>query len=314
MRETLPAIPQENYILEPARRDVAAAVALAFFTLEKDGVTGPVIFQWSDHYVKKADELVRLFETAKSLIESQKAGLVIVAQEPGFANDNLGWLKLEGRAGSSCGVDYHSFGEWVYRPPIERCEEMFKSQQWVWNTGHFVTSVEFMTSAFRTRAPNISAPVESIVSYRGTSQESSKLQELYPQLPSSNFDDVILKQIPRDQAYVVKADLGWVDPGNLNSLKEALQSAADDTVTRGNVICLRSKDAFIHNATDRPVAVMGVSNLIVVEMPDVTLVIDKGSVRRSWCVIERARTSRPRVTAVIRYRSRQSSRCDPKNH
>lgn len=279
LRTQLPQLSEHNYLLEPCRRDVAAAVALAFFTLEKDGVTGPVIFQWSDHYVSESETLLRLFTAGRALIESKTAGLVIIAQEPRFANDNLGWIKVEAPVNTVEGVPFHSFGEWVYRPEKKRCAEMFESRQWVWNTGHFVTSVEFMTSSFRSRAPDLAAMVERIVSYRGTPQERSRLDELYPQLRPSSFDEVILTQIPRDQACLLKADLGWVDPGNLSALKEALQGSPDETVTRGHVVDLCTKDAFIYNGTDKPVVAMGVSNLIVVELPDVTLIVDKGSVR-----------------------------------
>jgi mannose-1-phosphate guanylyltransferase len=279
LRAQLPAVPERNYILEPARRDVAAAVALAFFTLEKDGIVGPVVFQWSDHYVKEGDRLLTLLTAGREMVESGRAGMVIVAQEPDSANDNLGWLKVEGSRGRAHGHDYYSFGEWSYRPSRERCLQMFESREWVWNTGHFVTSVEFMTSSFRSRAPALAAAIEEIVSFRDTPDESSALERLYPRLEPNNFDDVILKQIPRDRAFLLKADLGWVDPGNLNSLKGVLQKAVDDTVTRGNVIELRTKNSFVYNGTDRPVAVMGVSNVIVVEMPDVTLVVDRDSVR-----------------------------------
>ena len=279
LRTQLPQLSERNYLLEPCRRDVAAAVALAFFTLEKDGVTGPVIFQWSDHYVNESETLLRLFATGTSLIESRTAGLVIIAQEPRFANDNLGWIKVEDQVNTVGGVPCHSFGEWVYRPEKKRCEAMFESRQWVWNTGHFVTSVEFMTSSFRSHAPELAAMISRIVSYRGTPEEHSKLDELYPQLPPNSFDDVILTRIPRDEACLLKGDLGWIDPGNLNALKEALQGSPDETVTRGHVVDLNTKDAFIYNGTDRPVVAMGVSNLIVVELQDVTLIVDKGSVR-----------------------------------
>lgn len=279
LRTQLPTLPESNYILEPSRRDVAAAVGLAFFTLEKDGVRGPVIFQWSDHYVSQADTLLKLFAAGKHLVETGTAGLVIIAQQPGFANDNLGWINVGDQVGTAEGQPYHAFGEWAYRPSRERCQEMFRSGQWAWNTGHFVTSVEFMTGQFRSRAPALAKQIEEIVSYRGTPKEREKLDQLYPLLESNNFDDVILKQIPRDKAVLLRGELGWVDPGNLNALKEVLQASPDDTVTRGSVVQLNTKDSFIYNGTDRPIAVMGVSNVIVVEMPDVTLVIDKASVR-----------------------------------
>jgi mannose-1-phosphate guanylyltransferase len=280
LRDQLPGIPQRNYILEPTRRDVAAAVGLAFFSLEKDGVTGPVIFQWSDHYVRESATLVGLFTAGRELIESRAAGLVIIAQEPGFANDNLGWIKLQEPKKLSSGQgDYYPFSEWVYRPTKQRCEEMFQSRGWVWNTGHFVTSVEFMTGSFRLRAPALAAALEKIVSYRGTAEAEAKLAELYPKLESNSFDDVILRNIPRDEAFVLKADLGWTDPGNLNALKEALQESPDANVIRGGGVCLDTRDVFVHNTTDRPVVVMGASDLRIIEMPDVTLVINKNSVR-----------------------------------
>ena len=53
-----PGIPTRNFILEPTRRDVAAAVALAFFSLQKDGNRGPVLFQWTDNYVSNPGQLV----------------------------------------------------------------------------------------------------------------------------------------------------------------------------------------------------------------------------------------------------------------
>ena len=130
LRTQLPALPESNYILEPSRRDVAAAVALAFFTLEKDGVRGPVIFQWSDHYVSQADTLLKLFAAGKQLVETGAAGLVIIAQQPGFANDNLGWINVGDQLGTANAgpdaVPYFGFGEWAYRPSRERCQEMFQ--------------------------------------------------------------------------------------------------------------------------------------------------------------------------------------------
>src|ERR1051325_11181682 len=179
LREQLPQLPEKNYLLEPSRQDVAAAVAYAFFALEKDGIRGPVVFQWSDHYVKESATLLRLFAAGKELVESGKAGMVIVAQEPTFANDNLGWIHAESAQGSAVGETYYSFGEWAYRPSTERCKQMFESRQWVWNTGHFVTSVEFMVASFRERAPGLAKAIEAIISYRGTAEEDAKLEELY---------------------------------------------------------------------------------------------------------------------------------------
>jgi mannose-1-phosphate guanylyltransferase len=157
---------------------------------------------------------------------------------------------------------------------------MLASGNFVWNSGYFVTSVEFMTAAFRRHAPELAQRIEEIVSYRGTPEERAKLDELYPTVPSLHFDVAILEQLPRDQAVLLQVNLGWSDPGNLYSLKEALQDSPAATVTRGNVVSVRNQDSFLYNlAGDRPVAAMGLDGVIVVDTPDVLLVVHKDSVR-----------------------------------
>ena len=79
---------------------------------------------------------------------------------------------------------------------------------------------------------------------------------------------------------LLQVDLGWSDPGNLYSLKEALQASSEASVTRGEVVELGTKDSFIYNLTgDRLVAAMGLDGVIVVDTPEVLLVVHKDSVR-----------------------------------
>lgn len=287
LKQQLPSLPERNFILEPARRDVAAAVALAFFTLEKDGIGGPVVFQWADHHVEKTDALLQLLDAAGQLLERDPQQIVIIAEEPRSANDNLGWIELEESRTSIAGIAAHTYRKWHYRPPRALCEEMLAAGNYAWNTGHFVSSVEFMTATFRAVAPELARAVEEIVSHRGKSSEASALAELFPKLPALHFDQAFLERVPRDRALVIKGDLGWHDPGNLYSLKEFLaavgQQDQDATVSSGpaaaQVVHLHTSDSLIHNASEHPVMVMGLSGVIVVELADATLVVHKDSVR-----------------------------------
>jgi mannose-1-phosphate guanylyltransferase len=280
LRSQAPNLPARNFILEPCRRDVAAAVALAFFTMEKDGISGPFMFQWSDNYVKNTAALERAIACGRALVEKDPARMVFIGEKPRYASENLGWIELGDKLGEHEGMPYYGFRSWQYRPPKARCEDMLESGNFVWNSGYFVTTVEFMTAAFRKLAPELAARVEEIVQYRGTPQERAKLDELYPKVPSVHFDVAILERLPREQAVLLQVDLGWSDPGNLYSLKEALQTSADASVTRGNVIELGTKDSFVYNLTgERLVAAMGLEGVIVVDTPEVLLVVHKDSVR-----------------------------------
>jgi mannose-1-phosphate guanylyltransferase len=280
LREQAPALPASNFILEPCRRDVAAAVALAFFSLEKDGVSGPFMFQWSDNYVRNTDALEEALACGRALVESNPSQMVFIGEKPRFASENLGWIELGPKLGQHGSTPYYGFRSWQYRPPKARCEDMLASGNYVWNSGYFVTSVEFMTASFRSLAPELSERVEEIVSYRGTKDAAAKLEELYPKVPSVHFDVAILERLPQDQAVLLQVDLGWSDPGNLYSLKEALQASPEASVTRGKVVQVGCTDSFVYNSSDeRLVAAMGLEGVIVVDTPEVLLVVHKDSVR-----------------------------------
>ena len=59
LKSQAPTIPATNFILEPTRRDLAAAVALAFFTLYRRGLRGSIMFQWGDNYIQNTSALVQ---------------------------------------------------------------------------------------------------------------------------------------------------------------------------------------------------------------------------------------------------------------
>jgi mannose-1-phosphate guanylyltransferase len=280
LRAQAPEIPERNYFLEPSRRDVAAAVALAFFSLEKDGVKGPFVFQWADNYVRNTSELLKAIDVGRQLVERDPDRMVFVGEKPRYASENLGWIELGEPLGELSGTTFFAYQSWRYRPPKAECERMLASNRYMWNSGYFVTTVEFMTAAFRSLAPELAARIEEIVSYRGTPAQQEKLAQLYSAVPSVHFDEAILERLPQGHAVLLKVDLGWSDPGNLYSLKEALQESPEATVQRGNVIQMEMKDCFVYNLNgDKLVATMGLDGTIVIDTPDVLLVVGKDSVR-----------------------------------
>ena len=85
LQKQAPQIPVDNFILEPVRRDVAAAVALAFFSLQKDGESGPVLFQWTDTYVKNTPRLLEAIRAAETLLASDRDKVIFIGERPSSA-------------------------------------------------------------------------------------------------------------------------------------------------------------------------------------------------------------------------------------
>ena len=137
--------------------------------MEKDGVSGPFMFQWSDNYVKNTAPLEQRHRVRPGAgrARSRRAWCSSARSRVTRARTWAGSSSAS-KLGEHAGMPYYGFRSWQYRPPKARCEDMLASGNFVWNSGYFVTTVEFMTSAFRKLAPELAERIEEIVSYRGT--------------------------------------------------------------------------------------------------------------------------------------------------
>ena len=280
LKSQAPVIPHANFILEPTRRDLAAAVALAFFTLYRRGLRGSILFQWGDNYVQNVPALLDTIQAANALIEENPNRLVFIGETPRFPNENLGWVELNDQQGEVNGMPYFGLRSWTYRPPLEDCVTMFESGNYVWNSGYFMTDIEFLITQFRQLAPEITTIVEQIVAQRDTSLEQETLLALYPTIPAIHFDNAFLERLDPKYIVLLKADLKWTDPGSLYALKEALQTSEAANVMLGKVVAVDTHDSLIVNEEDgKVVAVMGAQGIIVINSRDALLVISKPAVR-----------------------------------
>src|SRR5690606_37973009 len=92
--------------------------------------------------------------------------------------------------------------------------------------------------------------------------------------------DVILEELRRHEPAAVEAvaaalptDAGWTDVGSWNSVWEAL-APEGGTVTSGEVLAVDVQRSYIR-AESRPVAVIGLDDVVVVETPEGVLVMDR---------------------------------------
>ena len=282
-----PSVPRANFILEPMRRDVGAAAALSFFKLYKSGIKGPIMFQWADNYVRKQEQLQDAINVGREIIKNHSDTIVFFGQIPRFPSENLGYIEHGEEIGQVGEMPYYAFRSWVYRPSPETCVRMFNAGNYLWNSGYFVTTVEFVVSQYRLLAPELTTIAEEILSYEGTSQAEAKLRELYPTMPSIHFDESFLMRLKPHHAVVLKLDLEWTDPGSLYGLKEALQTSKDANVTQGAVVAVKTSDSLIRNEeAGKVVSVMGMTGVIVVNTSDALLVIHKDSIRHIGALLE----------------------------
>jgi mannose-1-phosphate guanylyltransferase len=275
----LPDLPPDNIILEPARRDLGPAVGLAMAHLVHGDEEEPVAILWSDNYIENVSAFVDLLKVAEKLIAGGKADIIFIGETPRFANENLGWIGLGNQAGVIDATPYYSFKSLTYRPPLERCREMYAHGTHVWNTGFFVTTPGYIRRLYKRFSPEMWRQLGEIEASIGTKAYEATLARVYPTMESIHFDDAILTHLDPESAVVLHSEMGWSDPGTLYALKEAINPDTSANVTKGLVVDAASEDCLIYNyEAGKLVMAVGLKGMIVVNTGDAILVVHKDSI------------------------------------
>lgn len=284
IRQQIPQMPAQNVIGEPMRRDLAAAVGLAVTHLsnatpDEQIEEETIAILWGDNYMENVGIFREVLQKAENLLNQKKADILFMGETPRFANNNLGWIGLGEKKGEVNGRSYYGFNSLTYRPPLAECQEMFKNQTHVWNTGYFVTTLGFVRQQYAKHTPEMWQKLSQIETTIGTDAYEETLQTYYPQLDEISFDDAILTHINPTRALVLHGEMGWSDPGTLYALKEAVAPDEMSNAVQGLVIDKDSKDCLIYNyEDDKLVAAVGLEGMVVVNTKDAVLVVHKDQI------------------------------------
>lgn len=264
--DQVPEIGHDQVFLEPARRDLAAAVLLTLLRLQKRGVHGTIAMLWSDHFMDREDQFIDALKKGESLLSKESNHFVFLGEKPRFANHNLGWIEI----GDKISDGVHEFKSWKYRPEIEACKKMFESGKWLWNPGYFLFDIDFVLRLYQTHQPEMFSTLSELM------KDEHRLREEYKNLPSMSFDNAIVEKADPHEAVVLPVDMGWSDPGTLYALKEALTASMEENYTKGNVLAYETRDSFVFNEEENKlVTTIGLDGIMVINTKDALLVCPK---------------------------------------
>jgi len=275
-KKYLPKIPQKNIIGEPALRNLAPAVGYNLIRLRSQGYKGPVAILWADHLIKNEDEFVKTIKEAEKICVKNPDKIIFIGKKPRFANNNLGWIHI----GEKISASLFKYKEWSYKPSMKKCEKMFKSKEWLWNTGYFIMDIDLGCSFYEKFQPKMYKQLVKIEKSIGKTNEKEVVKKIYPQLEKTTFDEAIAKNISPTEALVMETTMEWSDPGTLYALKEALVKKLDENLTKGNVVTRETKDSVIINEEKSKLLVtLGLKGVVVVNTKDASLVVSKEKVK-----------------------------------
>lgn len=274
VKEQTPQIPLTNIFEEPDCRDIGPAAGLALLKLKKLGVKEPISILWSDSLVKNVRKFQKYLKQAETLVLKNQAKMVILGDKPLFANSNIGWIKI----GKKLKGNVHEFRKFLYRPSIKKCINFIKRKDFLWNSGYFISTIDFILQKYEKYNNTLYKQLIKIEKHIDTAYESKIVKQIYPKLEKINFDHAVAYHITPKETKVIKTNIGCEDPGTLYALKKHFKPK-DGNCTRGNVFTYKSKDCLVYNfEKNKLVATVSLNGMIVVNTKDALLITSKDNV------------------------------------
>ena len=272
VRELLPDLPPENIVAEPAKRDTAAAVALAAGWIAARDHQATVLVLPADHVIKDRTAFQETLTTAARAAEETGA-LVTIGVKPTWACPGFGYIEQGAPASLNDGAATNEIFHVVRfreKPNAELADTFFREGNFRWNAGMFVWSVPTVLSEFNRHAPELA---DFISQLRAPGNWEKTLQTRFRNLPKTSFDYAIMEKA--DRVLMVEASFDWDDVGGWRAVASYLAKDEKGNAANCDLTVLNASDNIVFNATPAKIALLGVHNLIVVRTADALLICNR---------------------------------------
>jgi mannose-1-phosphate guanylyltransferase len=277
IRELLPDHPKDNILAEPAKRDTAAAIALGVGIIAARDPSATMVVLPADHRISNETAFREDLQSAAAI--AQKSGdLITIGITPTWACPGFGYIERGRQIENSNAFEVIRFRE---KPDPDLAETFVRSGNFYWNAGMFIWSVNSILTEFNRHAPDLAEFVSAI---RNSSDKKKLLNDRFPSLRKTSIDYAIMEKASR--VLVKPATFDWDDVGSWTALSKYLEQLPGNNAVNCAVTIEASSNNIVFSDSKTHVALLGVSDLVVVQTSDSILVCHRHDVEKIKTLVQ----------------------------
>lgn len=256
-------------VLEPARRDSAAAVAVGTeIALRRDSQAIVGVFA-ADHVIRDAGLFVETCRKAGEL--AAQGRIVTIGIPPTHPATGYGYIQ----PGDALGEEARAVAAFVEKPDAQRAAQ-YLLDGYFWNSGNFIFDAATMRAEIETFEPQVLKPVVEAVA--GTKPDLDFLlldAASFGNAKKTSIDYAVMERTQK--AAVMAGHFGWSDVGGWSAVWELSDKDASGNVIEGRGYVLEGANNLVR-ADEGLVAVIGLDDVAVIATRDAVLVAPKAKV------------------------------------
>lgn len=282
VRAALPDFPVENIVAEPEKRDTAPAIALAIGWVAARDPQATMMVLPSDHLIQDKAQFQRALRTACAAAQ-QSGALVTIGIKPTWPCPSYGYIERGAPFAmqQDTGVPVFEVVRFREKPSTDLAEQFLAQGNFTWNAGMFFWTLPTVRENFSRHCPELSAFVDALAAGQDF---TATVAAQFPTLPKLSIDYALMEKAPR--VLNVEACFDWDDVGNWTSVGAYLAKDGHGNQHNCALSQLDASGNLVFSQTKQHIALLGVSDLMVISTGDALLVAHRSHAEKLKKLVE----------------------------
>ena len=261
---------QTNTILiEPEVKNTSPAILAASLSLFEQDEDMILLVAPSDHIIINQQEFHQAI--ALGLKEVLKSKVVTFGITPTYPETGYGYLQINNQKG----ITSKKVERFIEKPEQSVANEMFKSGNFLWNSGIFMFRAKDMISMFKKMSPKTYINVKESVNNSDYDLKFVRLhRDHWSKLKNESIDYAIMEKA--NNLVAVPFHSKWSDLGGWDAVWKDMDKDSNGVALTPNSYSIDCKNTLLRTESNQQQLVgLGLENIIAVAMPDAVLVANK---------------------------------------
>lgn len=291
-KEIVSEVPEflpQNIIVEPMKRNTAAAHALGATHIIAKDPDAVILNEAADHLVDPQREYFKNSSAAAKAVYKRDL-LLSIGIKPTYPNIGYGYVKMGEKLEEVDGKYIFKLDKFTEKPELKVAEEYIASGKYFWNANQYVWSAKSFLDALNKYAPEIGKGMSEVSKHLGESDYQDTLAKVYQGLPDISVDYAVSEKAVN--FIMMVADYAWTDIGDWKEVWENSPKDSESNVIvqggsgKADVLNIDTTDAIIHT-NGRTIAVVDVDNVAIIDTPEILLVCAKSRAQSVKKIVEK---------------------------
>ncbi len=254
-------------VLEPMRRDSAAAVAVATCLAQRQAPDTVALVVAADHLIDDTEAFVA---ACRDAADGARQGLIMtLGVTPTSPATGYGYIQP---GAAIAGTPARRVARFVEKPDAETAAR-YIAEGYLWNSGNFLFRADVMAGELARHAPDVLSAARAAVAGATSDLDFVRLEAgAFAKAPKTSIDYAVMERTAA--AGVLPVSFAWSDIGTWGAIWDASARDGDGNAFRGQVEAVETRNSLVHS-DGVLTTVVGLDDVVVVSTPDAVLVASR---------------------------------------